>query len=285
MSRHAFTLPELLLALVLMAVVSTSIVRLTIHVIRATRSENERVQITATLRSAFAYLQREFRALDATDLSGGDIIQADATSLVYRSMQGLYTVCGSSPAGQTQLVLQKVSSVGLASLRGIGDSVMVFGARDVTTMRDAEWLRAEVEAYDQRGICDDGSPGVRVTLGGIPDGEFHRIQRGAPVRNFTHKWLRLYRDGQGLWWLGERRRVAVSGWSNTQPIVGPFAPDGVRFTYLGPSGNAAVAPSAVALIRVRLVGAPTRAPVLGRLGGAGPSGVLESEVALRNNAR
>ncbi len=277
MGKDGFSLPELLLSLVLMSVVSVAAIRVTIHVFRTHRTANERVEMDANLRSALAFLRREFRPLNATDAAGGDIIMANETDIIYRSMQGLYAVCGLGPAPE---LIVRPAIDGSPAIEAHSDSVFVFAEGDAVTGRDATWLRADVVAVHSRGRCTDGSGGDRVRLRGLTNADFAALQHGAPVRNFVTAWLRLYRDSHGSWWLGARQWNAAAGWSRTQPIVGPLAANGVRFTYLDARGGTVKSRDGIRRIRIRLIGATSRA----RDDRGDPRSVLESDVALRNNA-
>ena len=66
--------------------------------------------------------------------------------------------------------------------------------------------------------------------------------------------LRLYASNDGLYWIGLRELRPGSGWSVTQPVLGPVAEEGLRFRYVRADGSSANAPDEVEVISVTIVG-------------------------------
>jgi prepilin-type N-terminal cleavage/methylation domain-containing protein len=70
--RAGFTLVELLVALVLLAIVGTGILRTLMSNQRAYEEQTQRIDVQQNLRTALAVLPADFRELDAVD---GDVDQ------------------------------------------------------------------------------------------------------------------------------------------------------------------------------------------------------------------
>ncbi len=67
--------------------------------------------------------------------------------------------------------------------------------------------------------------------------------------------LSSYRDRSGDWWLGARR----PGGGSVQPLLGPLAPDGLRFTFYDAAGLETADPGRVASVGFTLAaGTPSR---------------------------
>ncbi len=96
----------------------------------------------------------------------------------------------------------------------------------------------------------------------------------------THELLQLeaYPDRAGTWWLGARSHGKAAGWRVIQPVLGPLAPGGLRFSLHDASGAPVATARAAQRVEVVAVAQPP-----------GPLAILRDSVrlgiALRNNPR
>jgi hypothetical protein len=110
------------------------------------------------------------------------------------------------------------------------------------------------------------------------------VGAGASLRFVRRARYQLYRAGDGYWYLGfldcaPARSVPCS---TIQPVSGPFAPAGVRFTFVDSTGTVTADPAHVARVDV-LSRAESDAPLraMGLALGVYSDSVLAS-IALRN---
>lgn len=297
--RDAFTLIELLLALVLTAVIGAIVGRLLTASQRTYDGLVRVVDQRAQLRDAAAILPD---ALRGASIPGGDLLALSDSAVELRTAIGTAVACDVRSAG-TRLELVPAT---LAS----GQILAAFA--------DAPKVDDLVEAYDpgtQAGNADDAWRTVAVIgattttascsgsalVDSVLDAGRTRwrldvfpalpptIAAGAPVRVMRRARYRLYRSG-AEWWLGYAEWSAT-GWSTVQPVSGPLRPysaagaSGLAFRYRDStgawlSGPAALARTAQVEIAARAVTSGTlRIP--GRQVGPAADSTLTA-VALRN---
>jgi prepilin-type N-terminal cleavage/methylation domain-containing protein len=294
-ARRGFSLLELLVALVVLALAAAGIYRALLTSQRTFRAATERVGLDQNLRAAATILPPELRELDAAD---SDITVMSATSLTIRAMRQLAFVCvdpevgagGGGGGGPVQLVVRQRPFFGPRQSFTSGDSVLVYYEGDPAARSDDGWLRGEVTAVGNEDCPDTDKrrPGYRLTLGqrwsswsALTDPG--SITNGSPVRGFTTVTYALYQSpADNQWYLGQRPEGGT-----LEPLVGPLTgSNGVTFSYRDSSGAVTAAPTAVREIEIRVRGRTTR-PV--RVASSGVVAyVVDSVVtcvALRNNPR
>lgn len=280
---EGFTLVELIVALVIFSIVSTAIYQLLVSNQRLYRAQAAKVDLSQNVRAAVSILPDELRELDADDPAGSDILGMTSDALTYKEMRSFYVLCKNPASGGTQIVVARNSFYGLSQI-STSDSLLIFAENDSTTRTDNEWLHASVQSISGGSNCPanglGGTPSYTVTLGNVTATQVAGVQMGAPVRGFQAAQVLLYQDANGDYWLGGRRYAPASGWSTTQPIVGPLTSTGLQFTYYDASGATTSVATAVARIAITVTGKSD--PVAG-----GPTGYLTqglvAQVTLRNN--
>jgi len=95
----------------------------------------------------------------------------------------------------------------------------------------------------------------------------------------------LYRDGAGQHWIGLREWRQTSGWSITQPVLGPISATGLELSYLDSQGQTMTLPERVAMVGMTLTGVSERRwiPLAGSRGLVKDS--LTTLATLRNRRR
>ncbi len=285
MADRGLTLAELVISLVLMGLTGTAVGRVVIIATRFHRLQTERAQIHASLRAGMTFLQSELRELNAGDSAGSDLVEMSLSSLTYKGMRSTSFLCRSPHPTRPQITVSQTPFFGLRRLDAARDSILVLAENDPSTPVDDVWLHADVVSIATGKVCPGDTRGARIVLGGLTQAALAGVDRGAAVRGFQVTRVLLYKDARGQSWLGVRDWKKGTGWSTTQPVLGPLAPDGLRFEYYDSAGNTTVWPSAVARIGMTLVGAGSR-----RITSfAGQTTVLRdslvTHVALRNNPR
>jgi len=278
--KRGLSLVELIIALLLLGVVATGTVRIMTGSMRSFRRQAARSQIQASLRTAVAIVVSELRELG----SGGDLIEIDPESITYRAMRKTAFLCRTPDPRQSEITLWRTPAYGLRQLEAGRDSILIFAENDPRIAGDNTWLSAAVVAVVGGDFCPGRLAGFRVRLSGISQESLAGVDSGAPIRGFQVTQLLLYHDSRRVYWLGWKEWRLGSGWSITQPVLGPLAPAGLRFDYLDSSGRATDSPSRTAVITLKLVAQRSgRAVAVARANGMVTDSVTTS-VALRNVA-
>jgi prepilin-type N-terminal cleavage/methylation domain-containing protein len=300
LTRRGFSLVELLVALVLLAIVSTAVYRVLVNNQRLYVAQTQRIDLQQNIRAAETILPAEFRELDASE---GDIKAMSATSLTIRAMRWLAFAC-SPPAlglGLNGLTLTiRGGAPGQPVFFGSRppdinkDSVLIYYDGNGTIRADDGWALGRVTG--SLGLnCPTGGTGVQLTLGGplplalpaptppaLTSNFAGAITNGAPVRGFEVVTYQLYKPaGDTSWYLGLQPAGA-----SMQPLIGPLLPNGLTFSYFDSAGTAQNNPALVSRIDI-VIRARTALAV--RAAGSGPmQATVDSvniSVALRNNRR
>jgi len=282
MGTRGLSLIELLVGLSLLAVFSTAVVGVLVQGQRSYRQQVERVQVQANLRTGVTIIVAEMRELGSSDSSGPDLLEIEPGSVTYRAMRSTYFVCTTPDPASRDLEVWKVPSYGLRQLEAGRDSLLILAENNPTFESDNAWRTAGVVSVREGLYCPGPAEGFSIGLAGV---DLAGVEYGAPVRAFQVTRMLLYSDRTGQHWLGIREWRSASGWSSTQPIVGPLATNGLRLSYLDARGERTTLPERVALIGITLAGVGERRwiPL------AGPRGLVADSittyVTLRNRRR
>lgn len=226
------------------------------------------LRVAATRDAARVALEVLSVELRAASPAAGDLYAIAADSVALRSYVGFGTTCG---IDGDEIALRRIAGTFTDSPN---DSLLVY-----LGPRVASWGRAAVAVARMAGggRCPDGGrPDVVVRVGGPVDA----VPVGAPVRLFRPYVYRLYRAGDGRWWLGQKLRGG-----RFQPVAGPFADPaaaGLRFEFRDGGGDPTADARAVVQVRVSLVAqSQRRVPV--RAGSRFFHDSLSTVVFLRNS--
>ena len=279
--QRGFTLVEILVALVLMGIVGTAIYQLLVANQRLYRAQVESVSVNESARGTVAILPSEVRELSA---AGGDILSMNATSLTYKSMQGVYFLCADPDLGGLSITLDGTTSFGLRSISAADDSILLFAEGDPSTRSDDGWVSASVSSTTAGNACPGSQPSITVGLSNISAADLGLVQAGAPARTFRVAQIALYEDS-GEWWLGGKPFDKSSqSWGTMQPLLGPLSGTGLALAYTDSTGTTTTDPTQVA--RVGITVQSQSQDRVYRAGGAGSIYLFQdlvTQVALRNN--
>ncbi len=286
--RHGFTLIEVMVALVIMAIVTGAIYSLLNTSQRVSLAQSERVSLQSTVRTGSLIVPNELRELNTVlgslDPSQSDILVANNTDITYRAMRGLGTLCQAPVAPVTQLTLSETSWSGLRHPLADRDSLYLFvdGNESVTT--DDAWIRVAITAVANPANACGGTPGIQLTVLPVaPAVTIPVVPLNTPVRLFEVMKLELY-TADGEWWLGARStKVDLA----PQPVLGPLTAAGFGLEYLAANGNPTADLTAIKSIRVTVRGLTDNA--IRGSDGVGTMAhrqeTLVSQVLLRNSIR
>lgn len=252
-----WTLIELLLVLVLALLVGGSVYRFVVGHHRVYRRQVQRVDLQANLRVALAILPPEWIELNSADPLGSDLVTLGDTLITYKAMRTLWFVCqppqDRGRAGS--VTLWRHPTFGSRQLDEGRDSLFLYAEPDTADRSTDFWVHADIVSVKSSTECPSGEAGLSVTLGGIrPRGGLGVVRVGAPARGVELVQLTTYRDRHHDWWIGMRQLNKASGWGRIQPVLGPVATGGLRFSYFDDSGARTNEPTHVARIGMTVVG-------------------------------
>lgn len=215
--RHGATLIELLVALAISAIVLGAAVRLMLSAVRSSDRTRERARQQAMFRSVGRVLSREVAGIDpASDIGG-----IAPESLTVRALRGSGRTCGTDAGALV---------VATATFHGWRLPDMQRDSLRVPAATGDAWIAEPLLGSVSRSRCADGTPGLRLPVGGT----LAARAAVASVAVRVTEWVRfrVYANADG-WWLGQRslRRGDV-----VQPIAGPFSSGALTFQALDGAG-------------------------------------------------
>ncbi|MGD8726775.1 MAG: prepilin-type N-terminal cleavage/methylation domain-containing protein [Gemmatimonadales bacterium] len=284
-NRRGFTLVELLVSMILVGIVGLAAYQLLVKNQQLYRQQAERTDLNANMRAAVIMLPSELREINATDTVESDITAMTASSITYKAMRTTNFLCQPPDTSAGTITLWRLPQYGWRSPWVSRDSLLIFAEGDMSTRRDNFWVHANLLGLTYESACPNGQLSMTMTVGNVyPPGALAAVTTGAPVRAFEMNQVLTYADARGDNWLGMRQYNKGSGWTTTQPFLGPLARGGVRFVYYDTAGATTNFPAQVARIEITVPGM-TQQPV--RQGGtlARLVDTLATQVAVRNNRR
>jgi prepilin-type N-terminal cleavage/methylation domain-containing protein len=275
---QGFTLPELLIATVLMLIVAGAAYQLLVTTQRLARAQAEQVNLQSNVRSGAFVITNELRELSTTvggSSDQNDVLLIAPGDITYRAMRGIGFICQAPSA--TQIRIGRLDFSGYRDPQATRDSAYVFieGSADMGT--DDTWLPLALSHVSAAAPCPGARPGITLTVPSDP--ALLALEVGTPVRIYEVMQLKLYQSA-GESWLGAR---SVSGGEAIQPVLGPLAgANGFQLDYLDGQGVPTADLSAIKSIRFSVRGVSAEAV---RSGGAEATRIedgLTTQVALRN---
>ena len=284
-NTRGFTLIELMIVVVMMAIVGGAMVRMLVNTQRLSREQAERVGLQSNLRTGAFLIPSELAEVGIS-ATASDLLFMGATAVQYRAMRGSGVSCQVSP---TEIRLWDIPEMPYYGIRTMitannRDRILIFAEIDPDDPTDDEWIDRQLGGVAPSTCA--GRPAVALTFADIsaatPNG-IADVMVGSPVRYYETMRLESY-TANGQLWLGARSISA--GELAPQAVLGPLAPNGFQLEYLDGNGNPTGAATAVRAIRVTLRGL-TQAAVSRGLGQANMivQDSLVAMIALRNAPR
>lgn len=295
--RRGFTLAELMIVIVLLAIVGGTVMRVIVRQQRFFRSAADLLDMRSQLRQASGAITADLRGVSAI---GNDILAYTDSSIDFRQTFGSSVVCAINSGGG-QIVLPPVTLSSGALLTNwlsaptAGDSLLVLDEQKTNEAVDDKWQGDSIKSFTPGlNTCPTGS-GNFTSVGDAAANSYvlnlntnlpTTVKVGAPVRFFRHAHYSLYQAADANWYLGYCAPDCAT--SQIQAIAGPFLPynstgtGGLTFTYLDANGNPATTATAINRIRIVIRG-QTRSPV--NIAGLQKKTVVDSvrlSVAIRN---
>ena len=234
------SLPELLVALVLLGLIGAALTRSIVLQQRAFGSALEREAASRTIGQASAWLGSEFLEL-GRGRSPSDLVALAAESLSYRAYRSAGVAC---QVATDQVLIRRDRLSSWRAPQPGRDSLVLFVAPDSAPM-GGDWRVYPISSVGIT-VCE-GTQAFRIGTVLVPPAGASVSQ--VPVRTFETMQVRLYRS-MGEWWLGAR---SASGGEGLQPVTGPLAVGGLEMTYLDSAGSPTAVPASVRALQVLLV--------------------------------
>jgi prepilin-type N-terminal cleavage/methylation domain-containing protein len=292
--RRGFTLVELLVAIVILAIVGGTLGTLLVSQYRIFNRTRATTGMQRDLRTGLGLLPLDLRGASR---AGADFTSLTDTAIALRATIGSSVVCARPAVRVISLPPRNGARADLTqwhSTPGPGDQVLVYDENTRTGPDDDRWLPYTVVSFDSTTADCTGAPFTDAALDPPATKKRFRVTldadlpitvvAGMPVRFLRQTRYSLYRPGTSAddWYLGYREMVAGT-WTAIEPIAGPFeAPSGtmagIRFTYFDTLGQALAVPTATTVGRVDL---SFRSRNLLRGAGARDSLVLRDSLSVR----
>ena len=297
LSRDAFTLVELMIAMVMGGIVAAGIVGMLRRQQRFYTTAASLVEHRISLRDATGILPGELRALSP---ASGDVLAFSDSSLEIRATIGTAIACDTLPGGDglalAPSALRPARLASFATSPQAGDLALVYDPGLSDRASDDSWISRDVADVAPAASMCVGSPFLELAdpLGPPVVVRFASgnrvpasVRPGAFVRVLRRVRYRFYRAGTGEWYLGYSE-WAGTGFSVVQPVSGPFASysrrgaSGFALRYFDTTGTELLDPADAS--RVARVSVVARAGVRAALSGQ-PVSVIDSQaigVRMRN---
>lgn len=265
--RRGFTLVELLIVIVLLAIVGGTLMRILAGQQRFFRSAGDLLELRSQLRQASGAIAADLRDISS---KGGDILAVTDSSIDFRQTFGNSVICQINSTQEIVIPPTTLSS-GLLLTNWLQqptnvDRVMVLDEGPTDQATDDSWDRSNIQNFTpELNICPMTSGGFTSVSDATSNSYIvdlasplgASVKVGAPVRFYHHAHYSLYQSTDQSWYLGYCTPDCGSG---IQAVAGPFLPytntgtGGLTFTYYDSTGTVTTTPSNIARIRIALRG-------------------------------
>jgi prepilin-type N-terminal cleavage/methylation domain-containing protein len=256
--RRGFTLPELLVALLVFSILSGVILTLVIRQQRFYGDAAEVIKVQSELRQGSAVLPIDLRGISTSDTlvnavanrNSADIYARSDKAIDFRRIYGTSVLCrrrSTAPFDTIMLVPKTLLSGAALTTWGatpaVGDSLLILDEGKLIGAEDDRWRSHEVRQImpvtgaagcpfktvaDETpllAIVDTLNPSFHVIISPPLDAP---VLVQSPVRVFRRARYELYQSSDALWYLGysecSRKNVTLSKCSNLTPVSGPYRP-------------------------------------------------------------
>ena len=295
-SRRGFTLVELLIVMVMLALIGAALTRILVNSMRVSAGQMVQADMQSNVRTGGLVLPLELREVGydsniTTGVVTSDLDEINASYVQFRAGRGFGSTCGLA-ADLREFRIRK-PAFGMRAPQ-LTDGFMVYVENDPNQGADDQWLPLVVTAINPDGLCGADSAYILTTdvpdisPGGV-DVTAANVFVGGPIRWFEVMRFGSYVDADGLTYIGARSISAGEG--AYRAVAGPIAPgNGLSFSYYNRNvtllNPASAQPVAVRTIEVQITGATRNTATLaGTLPRTNRSMFTRTRVALRNTLK
>jgi prepilin-type N-terminal cleavage/methylation domain-containing protein len=246
-ARRGLTLPELLVAMLLLAIVGGGVTRVLMKQQQFYKDARRSAQASRELRLGASVMPSELRSISS---AGGDILTMSESEIVMRAYIGSGVICAIS--GDNIWVvprnLAKHTLTTYVTPPVNGDTVFVFNDNTKTGSQDDLWEQRWILGSDLSNSDCTASPYMDPVLDNAASKGRRRyrlntalpaeVQAGSVVRFTRPVKYRIYQVASGAWYLGLEEYLG-GAWGQPSPLAGPFRPfaasdnptSGLQFRY------------------------------------------------------
>lgn len=252
--RRGLTLPELLVAILLLAIVGGALTRVMVKQQQFYKDASKTAGAKRELRLGATLLPGELRSISS---SGGDILSMSESEVVMRAFIGTSIICAQNDDDDISVPPRNLARHTLTSyvtLPMVGDTVFIFNENVERGSQDDVWEKRVITSMDLSNSDCSGAPYTDPVLD-PPSSKGRRryhldadlpneVTIGAVVR-FTRPYrYSIYQVPSGAWYLGWQEYTSGS-WSTPSPVAGPYRafqsgdnnPSGLQFRYYDSLGT------------------------------------------------
>jgi prepilin-type N-terminal cleavage/methylation domain-containing protein len=231
--RAGLTLPELLVAMLLLAIVGGGITRVMIKQQQFYKDARASAVAKRELRLGASVLPAELRSISS---SGEDILEMSEGEVTMRAYTGTSVICAISASRDdiwippTNLAKHTLTTfISAGSKPQQGDTIFVFNEGSSIGSLDDEWLKRVITGADYAASDCSGAPYTDPVLDATKKRtRYHldiplpvEVTPGAVVRFTRPVSYQIYQETSGAWYLGIQEFLEGS-WGPPAPLAGPY---------------------------------------------------------------
>ena len=229
--RRGLTLPELLIAIIMLAIVGGGITRVMVKQQQYYKDASKTAGSKRELRLGATVLPAELRSISS---SGGDILTMDEGEVKMRAYIGSSVICARTATNTVWLPPLNLSKHTLTSFidrPDVGDTVFVYNENVLKGSEDDLWEMRVITGKDMSSTACAGPPYTDAILdppatkrryqytldANLPDS----VKVGAVIRFTRPVRYRIYQETSGAWYLG-LEQYSGGSWGPASPLAGPY---------------------------------------------------------------
>jgi hypothetical protein len=232
-ARRGLTLPELLVAFLLLAIVGGGLTRVMIKQQQFYKDARATAGAKRELRLGASVLPFELRSVSS---SGGDILSMSEGELTMRAYTGTSVICAISGSRDdiwippTNLAKHTLTTfISSSNKPQDGDTIFIFNEGAELGSQDDTWLKRRITGADYAASDCSGAPYTDPVLDGTKKRtRYHldlplpaEVTAGAVVRFTRPVTYSIYQESSGNWYLGIKEYLGGT-WGNSSPLAGPY---------------------------------------------------------------
>jgi type II secretory pathway pseudopilin PulG len=225
------TLPEVLVAIILLSIVGTGLTRVLIKQQQFYRDASLTAGAKRELRLGASAMPAEMRSISS---SGGDILAMAENELTMRAYTGTSIVCARTATDEIWIPPSNLARHTLTSFVSppqVGDTVFIYNENIEKGSEDDLWEQRAITLTDLSATACPGAPytdplldppatkkRIRIRLdANLPDS----VKVGAVVRFSRPVKYKIYQEASGHWFLG-LQEYSSGAWGAWSPMACPF---------------------------------------------------------------
>jgi prepilin-type N-terminal cleavage/methylation domain-containing protein len=232
-TRRGLTLPELLVAMLLLAIIGGGLTRVMIKQQQFYKDARATAGAKRELRLGATVLPSELRSISS---SGGDIIEMSEGEVTMRAYTGTSVICAISGGRDdiwlppTNLARHTLTTYISSSNKPTdGDTIFIFNEGPLTGSQDDTWEKRWITGADYAASDCNGLPFTDPVLDATKKRiRYHlntalpaTVTVGAVVRFTRPVSYHIYQETSGAWYLGIQEYLSGT-WGNPAPLAGPY---------------------------------------------------------------